>query len=138
MERAFQTAMFIHNPEVVFVLGDLLDEGKWASDEEFFQHVARFRRMFRTTRGAGQVQVVVGNHDIGFHYDVTRHKYQRFRSAWTAPSVRRFSLQVRSVCCWLGSCFVCTRFLFHFRGGRRNSYASSNLVTENLKSVLIW
>lgn len=93
MERAFQTAMFIHNPDVVFVLGDLLDEGKWASDDEFYHHVARFRRIFRTARGAGQVQVVVGNHDIGFHHDVTRHKYQRFRGAWTAPSVRRFSLQ---------------------------------------------
>ncbi len=95
MERSFQTAMFIHSPDVVFVLGDLLDEGKWASDEEFQHHVARFRRMFHPTRGSGQVQVVVGTHDIGFHYHVTRHKYQRFRTAWTSPSVRRFSLQVR-------------------------------------------
>lgn len=33
MERAFQTALSIFQPEVVFVLGDLFDEGMKCTDE---------------------------------------------------------------------------------------------------------
>jgi metallophosphoesterase superfamily enzyme len=90
MERAFQTAMTIHSPDVAFVLGnlehspanvislfspfflcvyigDLFDEGKWCSDAEFQDYIHRFEQMFRVP-GNTQMQVVVGNHDIGFHY----------------------------------------------------------------------
>lgn len=31
MERAFQTALGVLQPEVVFILGDIFDEGKWSS-----------------------------------------------------------------------------------------------------------
>ncbi|KAJ8010602.1 hypothetical protein DPEC_G00076770 [Dallia pectoralis] len=31
MERAFQTALRLQQPEVVFILGDIFDEGKWSS-----------------------------------------------------------------------------------------------------------
>lgn len=31
MERAFQTALWLLRPEVVFILGDIFDEGKWSS-----------------------------------------------------------------------------------------------------------
>lgn len=31
MERAFQTALWLLQPEVVFILGDVFDEGKWSS-----------------------------------------------------------------------------------------------------------
>lgn len=31
MERAFQTALWLFEPDAVFVLGDLFDEGKWSS-----------------------------------------------------------------------------------------------------------
>ncbi|CDQ96012.1 unnamed protein product [Oncorhynchus mykiss] len=31
MERAFQTALALLRPEVVFILGDVFDEGKWSS-----------------------------------------------------------------------------------------------------------
>ena len=33
MERAFQTAVWLLQPEVVFILGDIFDEGKWSSPE---------------------------------------------------------------------------------------------------------
>lgn len=33
MERAFQTALWLLQPEVVFILGDVFDEGKWSSPE---------------------------------------------------------------------------------------------------------
>lgn len=31
MERAFQTALWLLKPEIVFILGDIFDEGKWSS-----------------------------------------------------------------------------------------------------------
>ena len=48
-------------------VGDLFDEGKWCSDLEFYQYVQRFNHMFRHSEDT-TLQVVVGNHDIGFHY----------------------------------------------------------------------
>lgn len=33
MERAFQTALWLLQPEVVFILGDVFDEGKWSTPE---------------------------------------------------------------------------------------------------------
>jgi hypothetical protein len=35
MHRAFQTAITYFQPDVVFFLGDLFDEGKWCPPEEF-------------------------------------------------------------------------------------------------------
>lgn len=124
MHRAFQTAMTLHRPEIVFVLGkiltiapvlpelgikvqltiifkkilkvnknhmlqvinyfqillnyfqttsfsfllgDLFDEGKWCAEDEFNDYVDRFHKLFRVPEGTS-MHVVVGNHDIGFHY----------------------------------------------------------------------
>lgn len=33
MERSFQTALFLLRPEMVFILGDVFDEGKWSSNK---------------------------------------------------------------------------------------------------------
>ena len=51
----------------VFFPGDLFDEGKWCSDLEFEHYIERFHKMFRHPDGT-KLEVVVGNHDIGFHY----------------------------------------------------------------------
>ena len=67
MHRGFVTATQIFEPEVVFFLGDLFDEGKWSSAEEFSSTVQRFHSLFPFEPKI----VLVGNHDIGFHYSVT-------------------------------------------------------------------
>ncbi|CAI9737804.1 metallophosphoesterase 1 [Octopus vulgaris] len=87
MQRTFQTSLSIHSPDVVFVLGDLFDEGKWSSDKEFQYHVDRFKKMFHHSKDIS-FYAVVGNHDIGFHYDVTIEKHERFQKAFDAPSVK--------------------------------------------------
>ncbi|XP_061198114.1 metallophosphoesterase 1-like [Saccostrea echinata] len=87
MERSFQSSMTIHNPDVVFILGDLLDEGKWCTKAEFNYHVKRFKKMFSTPPGV-ETYVVTGNHDIGFHYMMTEQKHRRFEEAFSAPSVQ--------------------------------------------------
>ncbi|XP_077634211.1 metallophosphoesterase 1 isoform X3 [Crocuta crocuta] len=67
MERAFQTALWLLQPKVVFILGDIFDEGKWSSPQAWADDVERFQKIFRHPRQV-LLKVVVGNHDIGFHY----------------------------------------------------------------------
>ena len=67
MRRAFQTAIWLHQPDVVFILGDIFDEGQWVDDEHFEAYVLRFYDIFRTPDNV-QVFSAVGNHDVGFHY----------------------------------------------------------------------
>ncbi|KAL4227147.1 Metallophosphoesterase 1 [Mactra antiquata] len=92
MVRSFQASMFIHSPDVVFILGDLLDNGKVCSKEEFDYHVSRFKTMFSTPTGT-HTEIVVGNHDVGFHYMMTDMKHNRFKTAFDAPSVRTVTIR---------------------------------------------
>ncbi|CAB1326905.1 unnamed protein product [Coregonus sp. 'balchen'] len=68
MERAFQTALTLLRPEVVFILGDVFDEGKWSSPKNWEDDVHRFQKTFRHPSDT-ELVVLVGNHDVGFHYD---------------------------------------------------------------------
>lgn len=94
MTRAFQASMLIYNPDVVFILGDLMDEGNVCSMEEFEYHIQRFKRMFQTPHNT-RTEIVVGNHDIGFHYRMKERKHNKFAEAFNAPSVKL--LQIRDV-----------------------------------------
>ncbi|XP_078073144.1 metallophosphoesterase 1 isoform X2 [Mustelus asterias] len=87
MERAFQTALWFFQPDVVFILGDLFDEGKWSSPEDFKDDVQRFQTMFRHSSNT-ELFVVVGNHDIGFHYEMDLYKLQRFEGIFNFTSAK--------------------------------------------------
>lgn len=93
MHRGFVTAVSYLDPETVFFLGDLFDEGKWASEAEFKVTVQRFHSLFPFD--SSKKIVVVGNHDIGFHYDVTDNKRKRFYGAFGLDysGVRRLTLK---------------------------------------------
>lgn len=67
MFRAFQASISLHQPDVVFILGDVFDEGQWVNDDEFNRYLMRFHRIFHTPDHI-KVYSVVGNHDVGFHY----------------------------------------------------------------------
>lgn len=67
MRRAFQSAIWLHQPDVVFILGDIFDEGQWVNDKHFEAYLLRFHDIFRTPDSV-QVFSAVGNHDVGFHY----------------------------------------------------------------------
>lgn len=68
MERSFQTALWLLQPDIVFILGDVFDEGKWSSPQAWADDVRRFRKMFKYPVST-ELVVIVGNHDIGFHYE---------------------------------------------------------------------
>ncbi|NWY00663.1 MPPE1 Metallophosphoesterase, partial [Nothoprocta ornata] len=85
MERSFQTALWLLQPDIVFILGDVFDEGKWSSPQAWADDVRRFRKMFRHPVPT-ELVVVVGNHDIGFHYEMTSYKVKRFEKAFNFTS----------------------------------------------------
>ena len=42
MERSFQTAVSVLHPEMVFILGDIFDEGKWSTPEVLVIHTQAY------------------------------------------------------------------------------------------------
>ncbi|KAK2496019.1 LOW QUALITY PROTEIN: hypothetical protein MC885_003395 [Smutsia gigantea] len=111
MERAFQTALWLLQPEVVFILGDVFDEGKWSSAQAWADDVERFQKMFRHPRHV-QLKVVAGNHDIGFHYQMSTYKIKRFEKVFNPG--RLFSwkginfVMVNSVALEGDGCTICS------------------------------
>ncbi|ESO98308.1 hypothetical protein LOTGIDRAFT_213926 [Lottia gigantea] len=87
MQRAFQTTMSLHKPDMVFVLGDLLDEGKWCLESEFRYHVERFYKMF-SVHSKTELHLVAGNHDMGFHYMISRERKDRFEKVFNTTGVK--------------------------------------------------
>lgn len=49
------------------ISGDLIDEGKWSTREEFFTYADRFYSLFGADDKV-KLYAIVGNHDVGFHY----------------------------------------------------------------------
>ncbi|XP_065788669.1 metallophosphoesterase 1 isoform X3 [Muntiacus reevesi] len=112
MERAFQTALWLLQPEVVFILGDVFDEGKWSSPKAWADDVGRFWKVFRHPPHV-QLWAVAGNHDIGFHYQMDTYRIKRFEKVFSPE--RLFSwkginfVMVNSVALEGDGCDICSR-----------------------------
>uniref|UniRef100_A0AC11E0G1 Metallophosphoesterase 1 n=1 Tax=Ovis aries TaxID=9940 RepID=A0AC11E0G1_SHEEP len=112
MERAFQTALWLLQPEVVFILGDIFDEGKWSSPEAWADDVGRFWKVFRHPPHV-QLRAVAGNHDIGFHYQMDTYRIKRFEKVFNPE--RLFSwkginfVMINSVALEGDGCDICSR-----------------------------
>ncbi|KAI1902165.1 hypothetical protein AGOR_G00041890 [Albula goreensis] len=112
MERAFQTALWLLRPEVVFILGDVFDEGKWSSTKDWEDDVRRFQRMFRHPKDT-ELIVLIGNHDVGFHYEMNWYKLQRFEKVFNVTSAKMVTrkgvnfLLVNSVAMHGDGCPIC-------------------------------
>jgi hypothetical protein len=86
MYRSFQSTLFLFEPHIIFVLGDLTGEGQWCSDHEWNKTVERFHSIFSIPFPT-RLYVLAGNHDIGFHYEVTDGHLKRFEKSFQAPHV---------------------------------------------------
>lgn len=112
MYRTFQTMMAVHNPKAVFILGDIFDEGQHSIDHDFDAYVRRFHQLFYVSSST-DLFVVAGNHDIGFHYRVTRKLSQRFSKAFNMSSVEMLTLEgntfvlINSMAMEGDGCFLC-------------------------------
>ena len=91
MYRSFQSARFLFEPHVVIFLGDVTDEGKWCSDQEWETTVQRFHSLFSVPSDT-KLYVLAGNHDVGFHYDVSDGHLKRFEQSFQAPYVRLITI----------------------------------------------
>lgn len=123
MHRAFVSANAIFAPELIVFLGDVFDEGKWCGPEEFEYYVSRFKDLFPVDDAEGgdeaeesgqKVKVVAGNHDMGFHYQVTPYLNSRFEeSMGTGGAISRFALKgvqfvtANSMALEGDECFLC-------------------------------
>nr|CAD7394060.1 unnamed protein product [Timema cristinae] len=91
---------------------DLFDEGLWCSEKEFKYYVTRFHDLFAVPEGT-ELYVVVGNHDVGFHYGISPYLQERFSSAFSAPSVKFVTIKgnyfvlINSMAMEGDGCFLC-------------------------------
>ncbi|XP_032528960.2 metallophosphoesterase 1-like [Danaus plexippus] len=92
MHQSFQAIVKVHNPDVVFVLGDLFDEGEWTNNKQFKSYVDRFHNLFSLPDHI-KMYAIVGNHDIGFHNRIRRGSAERFSKLLNAPSVQHIILK---------------------------------------------
>ncbi|KRY31458.1 Small conductance calcium-activated potassium channel protein [Trichinella spiralis] len=65
MKKCFQTSVRLFNPDAVFVLGDLFDEGMWSDEKRFKKYTNDFYDIF--SANSTPLYAVIGNHDVGFH-----------------------------------------------------------------------
>uniref|UniRef100_A0A8D0H8B1 Metallophosphoesterase 1 n=1 Tax=Sphenodon punctatus TaxID=8508 RepID=A0A8D0H8B1_SPHPU len=113
MERAFQTALWLLQPDIVFILGDIFDEGKWSSSQAWSEDVKRFQKMFRHPSDT-ELVAIVGNHDIGFHYEMTTYKLSRFDRVFNFTSEKLITRKginfvlVNSVAREGDGCIICS------------------------------
>ncbi|KAL5281612.1 MPPE1 family protein [Megaselia abdita] len=92
MKRSFHAANILFKPDVVFILGDLFDEGDLVEDPEFYDYVSRFHDIFsvpKTTR----IINVAGNHDVGFHYRMYSYFLDRFADKFNHTGVELVSIK---------------------------------------------
>ncbi|XP_077295736.1 per1-like protein PGAP5 [Arctopsyche grandis] len=112
MHRAFQTALTLHQPEVIFVLGDIFDEGLWCSGLEFNEYVEQFYSLFAIPKHV-KLYVVSGNHDVGFHYKITPYLSDRFSSQMKSKTIEMITMKgnhfilINSMAMERDGCFLC-------------------------------
>ncbi|CAF1142153.1 unnamed protein product [Rotaria sordida] len=91
MYRSFQSAIFLFEPHIIFFLGDLTNTGQWYSDKEWNKTIQRFHSLFSVSSNI-RLYVLAGNHDIGFHFDVTDKNLKRFEQTFQTPHVRLLTI----------------------------------------------
>uniref|UniRef100_A0A5S6Q902 Metallophos domain-containing protein n=1 Tax=Trichuris muris TaxID=70415 RepID=A0A5S6Q902_TRIMR len=151
MSISFATALKWHNPEVIFVLGDLFDEGMWSDKAMFEQYTARFMQLFRSNDAP--VFAVVGNHDTGFHYNLHPVRLKWFSDAFGMDSVhlRVFKgfpfVLVNSMAMENDGCTLCNYALHKLRSINRtlrcvkeqwrNASCDSSTFTDYVRPILL-
>ncbi|CAD6189782.1 unnamed protein product [Caenorhabditis auriculariae] len=78
MYRSYQTAVTLLDPDAVFFLGDLMDEGQWTDEKLFHEYSDHFRSLFGSNGKRPQIHALAGNHDLGFHYAINPSRVDWF------------------------------------------------------------
>lgn len=94
--RSFQSAYFLFEPDLIFLIGDVTNDGDRCSDHEWNETISRFHSIF-FTGSAPKLYVLPGNHDIGLHYTVSENRLKRFEESFETPHVRLVTLDQHQV-----------------------------------------
>ena len=160
MRASFQAAVRNLSPDIVFILGDVLDEGKYAYPHEFSEVTQRFNRYFTSFMNQQisrdghsgkkvEVHVVTGNHDIGFHYDTNYYKVSRFEESYNTSKVKIVSqngvhfLLLNSVLMRNDSCFLCDKTQDQLREAQRvfkclSKSGSDGVLSSKCSNLIRW
>ncbi|XP_049877060.1 metallophosphoesterase 1 homolog [Pectinophora gossypiella] len=92
MHRAFQTILTVHQPDVVFILGDIFDAGQRVNENQFNNYVDSFHGKFSVPNHI-RMYIVAGNHDIGFHNEMSPKRVHQFYEKLNSKSVRFVTLK---------------------------------------------
>jgi len=94
--RSFQSAYFLFEPDLIFLIGDVTNDGDRCSDDEWNETISRFHSIF-FTGSTPKLYVLPGNHDIGLHYTVSENRLKRFEESFETPHVRLVTLDQHQV-----------------------------------------
>uniref|UniRef100_A0A2K5CP62 Metallophosphoesterase 1 n=1 Tax=Aotus nancymaae TaxID=37293 RepID=A0A2K5CP62_AOTNA len=108
---AFQIALWLLQPEVVFILGDVFDEGKRSTPEAWADDAEQFQKIFRHPRHV-QLKVVAGNHNTGFHCAMNTYKVERSEKAFISERLLSWKgikfMMVNSMALKGDGCVICS------------------------------
>lgn len=76
LAQVAEATRFATQPEYAVILGDLLSS-QWISTEEFHLRADRYETIFDKSH-PGQIVNISGNHDIGYHGELTEERISRF------------------------------------------------------------
>ncbi|EDW75915.1 uncharacterized protein Dwil_GK15194 [Drosophila willistoni] len=92
MKRAFQASIKLLKPDVVFILGDLFDEGDKLNNQQFHEHMTRYLKMFNLPPGIPLISLA-GNHDVGFHFNLHPYYLKRFEEHFKYSLVHLYTIK---------------------------------------------
>lgn len=91
IHRSFQSAMFLFEPEIIFFLGDVTNAGQSYTDNQWNQTIEHFYSLFTVPYKVVKY-VIAGNHDIGFHSEVTDKNLKRFEESFQTRHVHLLTI----------------------------------------------
>lgn len=94
--RSFQSASFLFEPDIIFLIGDVSGQGDTVSDTTWYETVEYFRSLFSISN-TQHLYVLPGNHDIGLHDSVTDGRIKRFEETFGYGHVRLITIDTYHV-----------------------------------------
>jgi len=98
LQFGFFYAVSYVRPDVVVFLGDLLDEGSIASDDEYMSYIHRFYHVFRMPPAVSSI-FISGDNDVGGEgFDAKlQHKVDRFSKHFEDSKTGNYTMGVSSI-----------------------------------------
>ncbi|XP_046677998.1 cell division control protein 1-like [Homalodisca vitripennis] len=89
LRRSFAAAVRHVKPDLIIFLGDLMDEGSLANDEEYQRYFERFKEIFQLDYiPASKTVFLPGDSDIGRDLIITDQRKKRFKHHFRSPTVQ--------------------------------------------------